>query len=336
MKMFGSDNFAGVHPAILNAIMEANAGHVKAYGADNFTAHAQQVFTREFGAPVDVFFVFNGTAANVLALRAATQSYSAVLCAETAHINVDECGAPESHTGCKLLTVPTRDGKLSSDVLKRFLGHKGNEHHAQPAVVSISQTTELGTVYSIREMADLVNFAHDNGMFVHVDGARIANAVASLNCSLNELLVQTGVDVISFGGTKNGMMFGEAVVFLNRKLSENFRFLRKQEMQLASKMRYVSAQYLAFFENGLWLKNARHANAMALLLAEQLSAQGFRIEYPVQGNAVFATFPKEIIEKAQAHSFFYIWDDEASVVRLMASFDTTEDDIRKFVQVFKI
>lgn len=331
-KSFASDNYAGIHPDVLQAIAAANVGHVGAYGNDQYTQHAVKKFKEHFGENIEVFFVFNGTAANCLSLKSATQSYNAIICAETAHINVDECGAPEKFTGCKLLTLATEDGKLTIDLIKQHMHGFGDQHHIQPKVISITQTTELGTVYSIDEIKKIADYTHQNNLFLHMDGARISNAAASLNATLRQLTVDAGVDVLSFGGTKNGMMLGEVVIFFDKELAKNFQYIRKQGMQLASKMRFISAQFIALLSNELWLKNATHANKMAKLLAEKIkSIPHITITREVQANAVFAILSEKIIPQLQEKYFFYVWNNQTNEVRWMTSFDTTEQDINEFV-----
>jgi threonine aldolase len=276
-----------------------------------------------------LFFI--GTAANVLGLKAMTNSHHSIICPESAHINVDECGAPEKFTGCKLLPVETKDGKLSIENIQKHMHGFGFEHHAQPKVISITQSTELGTIYSIDEIKTLAAYAHKHNMFLHMDGARISNAAVSLNASFYEFTADAGVDVLSFGGTKNGMMYGEAIVFFNKELAENFKYIRKQGMQLASKMRYIAAQFNTFLSNDLWKKNAAHANKMArLLYSEVKDIPGIEITQKVESNGVFAIIPSEIIPILQKEYFFYIWDENKSEVRWMTSFDTSENDILQF------
>ncbi|MBD3307163.1 aminotransferase class V-fold PLP-dependent enzyme, partial [candidate division KSB3 bacterium] len=312
-KHFASDNFAGAHPDILNAITAANAGHYPAYGADPFTASAIKKFHAHFGDDIEVFFVFGGTAANVLGLQALLDSYHAVICAESSHINVDECGAPEKFTGGKLLTLPSTNGKISVEQITRFLSDIGVEHHSQPRAISLTQATEMGTVYTPEEMADLADFAHQHNLAVHVDGARIANAAAFLHLDLRAITRDVGVDVLSFGGTKNGMMFGEAVIFFDRSYARNFKYIRKQGMQLLSKMRFIAAQFDAYLSNDLWRQNARHANAMAQVLARGLEKiPQVRITQPVEANAVFACIPANAVPQIQAQYLFYIWNAETS------------------------
>jgi threonine aldolase len=335
-RSFASDNNAGVHPEMIEAIKAANEGHVVAYGDDVFTARAVKTFQKHFGRDVDVFFVFGGTGANVLGLQAVTNSYHAVICAQTAHINVDECGAPENFSGCKLLAVPTPDGKLRVELIKHFLHGVGFEHHVQPRVISVSQATEMGTVYTKAELKALADFAHKNDMLLHVDGARISNAAVSLNASFKQITGDVGVDVLSFGGAKNGMMYGEAVVFFDKKNAADFKYIRKQGMHLPSKMRYISAQFEALLSGDLWKRSATHANRMAIVLASQLEQiPQIQLTQPVQSNGVFAIVPRKHIAALQKKYFFYVWNEEISEVRLMTSFDTTEEDIAEFVALVK-
>jgi threonine aldolase len=332
-RSFASDNNAGIHPEALAAIARANAGHTVGYGDDRYTEAAVRKFKQHFGADTEVFFVFNGTAANCLSLKALTESYHAIICSEAAHIYVDECGAPEKFTGCKLIPIPTIDGKLTVEAIRGTYHGIGDQHHVQPRVVSITQATEMGTVYKPREIKALARFAHECDMFLHMDGARIANAAASLSLNVREATRDLGVDVLSFGGTKNGLMGAEAVVFFDKKLGSNFLYLRKQGMQLASKMRFIAAQFEALLSNDLWLKNARHANRMAQLLQKQLrNIPQLKITYPVEANGVFAQIPRQAIAKLQKRYFFYVWNEEQSVVRWMCSFDTTEEDVEQFVR----
>ena len=333
---FASDNNAGIHPDILKAICNANSGHTIAYGDDPYTDAAMKKFKAHFGNDIDVFFVYNGTGANVLGLKAATEPYHAVICADTAHIHMDECGAPERFTGCKMLTVTTPDGKLTVEAIKPHMQGFGVEHHTQPKVVSTTQATELGTVYRPEEIAALSRFVHENGMVLHMDGARLANAAVFLDVELSAITRDAGVDVLSFGGTKNGMMVGEAIVFFNRNLSGNFKYSRKQGMQLASKMRFISVQFDALLTNDLWRKNAAHANQMALLLSSEVEAlPGVKITQPVEANGIFAQVPKEKIPILQSERYFYVWNEERSEVRWMTAFDTTEEDIRSFAACLK-
>ncbi len=332
-KSFASDNNAGIHPDILNAIVNANVGHVSAYGSDMYTERAVKKFQDLFGSSVDVFFVFGGTAANVLGLQSATQSFNAVICAETSHICVDECGAPEAFTGCKLLSVSTANGKLTVESIAKHMHGFGDPHHVQPKVISITQSTEMGTVYTPDEIKRIADYAHEHGLFLHMDGARIANAVASLNVDIRKITKEVGVDILSFGGTKNGMMGGEAVVIFEKKLSANFPFIRKQGMQLSSKMRFISAQFETLLTDDLWLQNAKHANEMAKVLAERLKKiSQVTLTQSVEANAVFAIIPQQYIARLQEKYFFYVWNKAKSEVRLMASFDTQPEDIENFVR----
>jgi threonine aldolase len=332
-RSFASDNNAGVHPAVIKAISAVNQGHVVGYGDDPYTESAVKLFKRHFGKDIEVFFVFNGTAANCLSLKALTNSYHAVICAEAAHIYVDECGAPEKFTGCKLIPLPAKDGKLTVEAVRSAYHGIGVEHHVQPRVISITQATEVGTLYKPEEIRQLAGFAHDHDMFLHMDGARIANAAAALRLNLREATGDLGVDVLSFGATKNGAMGAEAVVFFNRDATD-FKFYRKQGMQLASKMRFISAQFEALLKDDLWRRNAQNSNRMAQLLKHELSKiPQIKIVYPVEANGVFAQIPRHAIAKLQKYYFFYVWDEKESVVRWMCSWDTTEDDAKQFVRV---
>lgn len=335
-RQFASDNWAGAHPEVLAALQKANTGHALAYGDDAWTRAAAEKFREHFGGNATPFFVFNGTGANVLALQAGVLPYQAVICAETSHIHVDECGAPEKHIGCKLLPIPTTDGKLTPSLIEPFLSVLGNEHHSQPRAISITQATEYGTVYDPTELRALSDFAHQHGLILHMDGARIANAAASLGVSLREITADVGVDVLSFGGTKNGILFGEAVVFFDRTLTDHFLFRRKQGMQLASKMRFIAVQFEALLSNDLWLRSASSANAMARLLGAGLSAiQGVRLTQEVQANGVFVVLPRDKISGLQREFFFHVWNEATSECRLMCSFDTTADDIQEFMNLVR-
>ncbi len=336
-RSFASDNNAGVHPRVMEAVASTNdGGHVIAYGDDLYTARAGAAFREHFGEGAEVFFVFGGTGANVLGLQALTAPHHAVVCAATAHINVDECGAPEKFTGCKLIALQTADGKLRPAQIEPCLTRTGDQHHVQPKVISVSQPTELGTVYTVEETRALSAFARERSLLLHMDGARLANAAAHLGVSLKELTAEAGVDVLSFGGTKNGMMYGEAVVFFDPRLAHDFKFTRKQGMHLPSKMRFISAQFTALLSNDLWLSNAAHANRMARLLAAELSRiPQIELTQKVESNAVFARIPPEHVAAIQQEYFFYIWNEATSEVRLMASFDTTEDDVAELARVIK-
>lgn len=329
---FASDNYAGIHPEILAAIGRANGGHQVAYGGDDYTARLQEVIRQHFGEQAEAFPVFNGTGANVIALQAVTDRWDGVVCASTAHINVDECAAPERMGGLKLLQVDTPDGKLTPDQLDSFALKHDDEHAAQARVVSITQTTELGTCYALDEIAAIARRAHDLGMVVHVDGSRLSNAAATLGATFRELVTETGVDLLSFGGTKNGLMVGEAVVLLNPDAVRGLKYLRKQSMQLSSKMRFISVQLIALLSDELYLRNAAHANGMAQRLADGVRGlPGVTITRPVQANAVFPVLPHEVSRRLMEQFPFYFWDEATGEVRWMCSFDTTEDDIDTFV-----
>jgi threonine aldolase len=331
---FASDNNAGVHPEVLEAIARANHGHVIAYGADPYTRSAIAKFEEHFGAGIDVFFAFNGTGANVLGLQAMTRPYHAVLCSDYAHICIDECGAPEKHTGCKLIALPHEDGRITLDSVRRAYHGIGDQHHVQARVISITQATEMGTVYQPEEIRALAEFAHERDMFLHVDGARLANAAVSLGQTLKQATRDLGVDVLTFGGTKNGILGGEAVVFFNRDVSTDFIFLRKQGMQLASKMRFIAVQFEALLTNDLWRRSAEHANRMARVLeAEIRKIPQVGIAWPVESNGVFAKVPRGAIEKIKERYFCYPWIEEENIVRWMCSFDTTEEDVKEFAEV---
>jgi len=325
---FASDNHAGIHPEILEAIARANGGHQAAYGADVYTQHLQSVFQQHFGGDATAYPVFNGTGANVISLQAMTERWDAVICAESAHINVDECGAPERVGGLKLLTVPTPMGRLTPELVDLQARGWGDEHRAQPRVVSITQSTELGTRYSVDEIAAIVEHAHGHNMLVHLDGARIANAAAALDVPLRAFTSDLGVDVVSFGGTKNGLMLGECVIVLNAEAVRGIAFLRKLSMQLASKMRFVSVQFDALLSGDLWLRNASHANAMAARLeAAVRGVDGVELQRPVEANAVFAILPPSVTERLQRRYPFYVWNEATGEVRWMTSFDSTEADV---------
>ena len=333
-RSFASDNNAGMHPEVLEAITRANQGHVVAYGDDPYTRSAIAKFEEHFGSGIDVFFTFNGTGANVLGLQALNKPYHAVLCSDYAHIYTDECGAPEKHVGCKLIPLPHQDGKITLDAVRHAYHGIGDQHHVQAHVISITQSTEMGTVYRPEEVQALAHFAHEHEMFLHVDGARIANAAVSLGQTLRQATRDLGVDVLSFGGTKNGIMGGEAVIFFDRALSTDFLYLRKQGMQLASKMRFIAVQFEALLTNDLWRRSAEHANRMARMLeAEVRKISQVRIVWKVEANGVFAQIPRHAMEKIKERYFFYPWIEEECIVRWMCSFDTTEEDIRDFAKV---
>jgi len=332
-RSFASDNNAVVHPEVLEALGRANQGHVVGYGSDPHTESALGKFREHFGSEVAVFFVFNGTAANVLSLQALTRPFHAVLCPEWSHIYTDECGAPEKFTGCKLVPLAAPAGKLTVETVARAYHGIGDQHHVQPRVISITQSTEMGTVYQPQEIEALAEFAHERKMFLHMDGARISNAVAAQRLNLRQATRDLGVDVLSFGGTKNGLMGAEAVVLFRPELAENFLYVRKQGMQLASKMRYLSAQMEALLTNDLWRRNAEHANGMARLLEHGIKKiPRVKIVYPVEANGVFAQIPRPAIGRIQERYFFYVWSEEESVARWMCSFDTTEEDVEEFTE----
>ena len=331
---FASDNNAGVHPEIIEAIARANQGHVIAYGDDDYTRSAIAKFEEHFGSGIKVFFTFNGTGANVLSLQALNRPYHAVLCSDYAHIYTDECAAPEKHTGCKLIPLAHQDGKITVEQVRHAYHGIGDQHHVQARVISITQSTEMGTVYQPDEIQVLARFAHERDMFLHVDGARIANAAVSLNQTLRQATRDLGVDVLSFGGTKNGIMGGEAVVFFNPSLAEDFLYLRKQGMQLASKMRFMAVQFEALLTNDLWRRSAEHANRMARVLeAEVKKIPQIRIVWKVEANGVFVQLSRPLMEKIKEHYFFYPWIEDENIVRWMCSFDTTEEDVKEFARV---
>ncbi|MEV4892092.1 low specificity L-threonine aldolase [Nonomuraea sp. NPDC055795] len=331
LKAFASDNYAGVHPEILEAIARANGGHQISYGEDVYTEALQGVFQRHFGERAQAYPVFNGTAANVVSLRAMLDTWQAVVCADTAHIHTDEGGAPEVAGGIKLFTVPTPDGKLTPELIDTQAWGFGDVHRAQPGVVSISNTTELGTVYTPAEITAICEHAHERGLKVHLDGSRLTNAAAALDVPLRALTTDAGVDVLSFGGTKIGLLYGEAVVVLNPDAARGVDYIRKTYMQLSSKMRFVSAQFEALLGGDLWLRNARQANAMGRRLAEAVrDIPGVEVPRPVEANAVFAILPPEVTERLQKRFRFYTWNPAIGEVRWMCAFDTTEADVDAF------
>jgi threonine aldolase len=331
VKSFASDNYAGVHPDVLAAMAAANEGHAVSYGADPWTARAEAALRDHFGPEAQSLLVFNGSGANILALRCACRPWEAVICAESAHVNVDEGGAPERIAGVKLLSVPTADGKLTPADVRALLTRVGDEHAVQPRVVTITQSTELGTRYSPAETSALAAAAHERGLVLHVDGARLANAAAALDLGLGALTADVGVDILSLGGTKNGMALGEAVMFLEPSLAQGARYLRKQTLQLASKGRFLAAQFVAMFEGDLWRRNAAHANAMAARLARRLAAiPAVTITQAVEANGVFAIMPGPAAEAVRPRWPFYTWNQDTGEVRLMCSWDTAEDEVDAF------
>lgn len=332
MRSFGSDNNSGVDPRIMRAIRDANSDHAVAYGDDQWTHAAQEAIRSLLGEKeIEPLFLFNGTGANVVALQACTLPFHSILCAATAHIAVDECGAPVKMTGAALKEIPTPDGKLTPDLVRPYLHGFGFEHHSQPKVIAISQTTELGTVYTPQEIKALSGLAHSHDMVLFVDGTRIANACAILDVSLREMTVEAGVDIFTLGGTKNGLMFGEALIPLRKELAENIKYYRKQTSQLYSKMRFISSQFIPYLNENIWLENAKRSNEAAQKLYREIKdVEGPVITQPVQSNALFLILPREISEKLRERYFFYDWDESRNEVRLVCSWDTTEGDIREF------
>lgn len=332
VRSFASDNNAGVHPEVLDAIADANRGHVVGYGDDDYTRAMERRVRSAFGAGAEIFPVFNGTGANVLCLKALAQPHQSVFCAGAAHIHVDECGAPEAWTGCKLIPLDSPDGKLTPALVDAAAHGVGDQHHVQPRVISIAQSTELGTVYKAREVEALAKFAHARDMVLHMDGARISNAAASQGLTLKQATRDLGVDALSFGGTKNGLLGADAVILFRKELVPDFKYLRKQGMQLASKMRFLSVQLDALLTGDLWRRNAEHANRMARLLESRVRRlKGVTVMQKVDANGVFVRIPHRAIAKIRKRYFFYTWDEAASVVRWMCSWDTTEEDVRDFV-----
>lgn len=333
MRSFASDNNSGVHPRVMEAVIKANDNHAVGYGDDPWTAAAVAKIKEVFGESASPFFVFNGTGANSVALQAVTRSFNSILCAETAHIHVDECGAPGRMTGCALVTIPTSDGKLTPELIKPHLHNFGVCHHSQPKAVYISQVSELGTVYTVEEVKALADLLHAYDMYLHMDGARLANACAHAGCTMKQMTVDAGVDLLSFGGTKNGMMMGEAVISFRPELTENLPYFRKQSAQLASKLRYLSAQFIPYLEENVWLENARRANQSAVRLAEILRRYPeIRFTQKVESNQLFFTLPAEAVRKLQEKYFFYMWNEEKNEARLVTSWDTTEADLTAIEQ----
>jgi threonine aldolase len=334
---FASDNAATIHPEVMAAIAEANVGHAYGYGHDPLTERVAERFRAHFGEAARAYPVWGGSAANVLCLRASCRPWEGVICTDTAHLNVDECGAPEAIAGVKLLAVASQDGKLTPAAVERMITRVGDEHAVQPRVVTISEATELGTLYTVGEIRALAALAHERELLLHVDGARLANAAAALGATLREITTDAGVDLLSFGGTKNGLLGAEAVVFLNPGLGEGFEYLRKQSLQLASKMRFLSAQLGALLTDELWLRSAAQANAMAARLAERVgSLPGVTIMRPVQANAVFARLPRAVIAALQRQYAFYMWDEPTDEVRWMCAWDTTEQDVDEFADAVEL
>ena len=337
MKLnFASDNYAPVHSEVFRFLENVNQNSVPSYGNDEFTLEAEELFKEHFGETANVFFVTNGTGANVTGLGAVLKSYEAVICSELSHLNEDECGAFQALTGSKLLTVPTVDGKISIDKISPLLKRVGDVHRSQAKVISITQPTEYGTVYSVSEIQALADFAHQNKMYLHVDGARLSNAVVTLGKSFKEVTTDLGVDLLSFGGTKNGLMMGEAVVFLNEHLGIDYPFFRKQQMQLVSKHRFLSAQFIPFFQNQLWKEMARQANDLALILSEGLAEMDcFQLTQKTEANAVFGILNKDFQTKLLEDIHFYEWNEFTHEIRLMTNFTTTEADVNFLLEKVK-
>jgi len=335
-RTFASDNYSGVHHEVMEALIKANRGHAGSYGADEYTHRAELAFKKKFGNDSEVFLVYNGTGANVLGLSSMTQSFNSIICSDLAHINVDESTAPEKFLGCKLITIPTRDGKIYPDEIVQKIQRVNDQHHPQARIISISQSTEYATVYSVDEIKAISAIAKKNNLYLHMDGSRISNAAVSLQKEFREFTRDAGVDVLSFGGTKNGMMFGEAVIFFNPELAQHFKYTRKQGMQLHSKMRFIGAQFEALLSNDLWKRNAQHSNAMASLLEKELQAiPGVTITQSVDANGVFALVPPVSIPLLQEKYFFYVWNDITQEIRLMCSFDTTKEDVIDFGRILR-
>lgn len=336
MKMLISDNASGVHPKVMAALLECNVEHQKPYGNDSYTRKAIEMFRSIFGIDTDIAFVLTGTAANVIGLSNILRPYECVICAKSGHVNVDECGAFERFTGSKLELATGIQGKLTPKLIEPYLTVLGDEHHAQPRAVSISQVTEMGTVYTIEEIRAIADFSHKNGLLLHMDGARIANAAVALGLGLKEITRDAGVDLLSFGGTKNGMMMGEAIVSFNPELTEHLKFVRKQGMHLASKMRYVSAQFIAYLDETVWRENAEQANQMAEILAKAMAATpNVRFVAEPHANMIFAEIPKHWNDDLMETSPFYVLDETTNLIRLVTSFDTSDDDIKGFIDVLE-
>ncbi|MBP5210310.1 MAG: low specificity L-threonine aldolase [Bacteroidales bacterium] len=342
MRSFASDNNSGVHPLVLDALHKANIDHAIGYGDDPWTKQAEALIAEQFCDPDDknaeasVFLVFNGTGANSVSIQACTTPYGAVICARTAHINVDECGAPAKMAGCALIPIDTADGKLTPELIKPHLVNFGVCHHRQPQAVYISNVSEMGTVYTVEEVKAISTLLHQYGMYLHMDGARLANACVSLGCTMKELTVDAGVDILSFGGTKNGMMMGEAVVSFRKELSKNLHFIRKQSAQLASKQRYLAAQYIPYLQNNLWYDNAKHANDMARKLMDILKTNpDIEFTQKMETNQLFFKAPWPLIKKLQEHYFFYFWNEKEGEMRFVTSWDTTDEDLAGLADIVK-
>lgn len=338
MKGFGSDNHSGVHPIMLNALVECNSEHEPSYGTDQYSEQCVAVFKELFGSHTETHFVYNGTAANVLSLRAGMQRFETVLCADVSHIHQDECGAPEYFAG-KLQTLPTKNGKIIFSEIEKYLVRKGDQHYSQPRMISITQPTELGTCYSLNEIKEIVGLAKKHNLLVHIDGARISNALHFLKTTFKKMITDTGVDIVSFGGTKNGFAFGEAVVILNKDLQKDFKFIRKQSAQLPSKTRFIAHQFYYYLKDENYLKIAKHSCEMAEYLYQKLQELSLKsdliqITQPRESNAVFVKIPKNLVKPLREKYFFYVWDEQTTECRLMTSWDTTKEDIDRFTNLF--
>ena len=333
---FGSDNHSGIHPQVLEAIQKANYGYCPAYGDDPLTIKVLEQIKQLFGGNCDAWFVITGTGANILSLQSVIHSYNAIICPKSAHINTDECGAVQKFTQSRLQSIETTDGKLTPELIAPLLLGNRDQHHSQAKVISISQSTEYGTLYSLNELKALADFAHQNNMFLHIDGARLANAASALNCSLKEMTKDISADVVSFGGTKNGLLCGEAIISFNPEITSDMRFYRKQASQLLSKMRFVSAQFEAYLQDDLYLQNAFCANKMAKLLAKRLQEiKEVTVTQEVEVNSLFVILPEHIIETLQQKYHFYTWNEATNEVRLMCSLNTKEEHIDEFINDLK-
>lgn len=336
MRSFASDNNSSVHPNVMEALIKANSGHALGYGDDPWTEEAVQHVKSQFARPCEPLFVFNGTGSNTMALQLMTRPYHIIFCAETGHIAVDECGAPSKATGCFMRTIPTPDGKLTPELLRPYMINFGVEHHSQPGAIYISQCSELGTIYRPEEITALTTFAHAHGLLVHMDGARISNAAAALDLTLDEVSGACGIDTLTLGGTKNGLMGAECVVVFNESLLKEARYARKQACQLASKMRYLSCQFTAFLTDNLWLNSAKHANDMAQRLYQALVAMpDVHFTQPVESNQLFFIMPRAKSDRLQEHYHFYFWNEGTGEMRLVTSFDTTEEDVDQLIAHMK-
>ena len=336
IRCFGSDNFSGVLPEIFKILEEASYGHQPSYGDDIYTQKAEIEFKKIFGDNIDIYFVCSEAGANSLAITPFIESYNGVICSSSAHIYADECGSLTKQSGCTLLPVTPFNGKITIDFIKNYMKGFGNQHHIQAKLISISESTELGTVYTIKEIKEICNYAHANNMYVHMDGSRLANAVSYLNCEPKDIVLETGIDVLSLGGSRNGMMFGEAVIFFNTKFKEKIKYIRKQQMQLVTKNRFIAAQFYTILKDELWLKTAKHSNAMATLLANEAEQiPNIQITQEVQSNEVFAIIPRDKIDAIREKCFFYTWNEDASEVRWVCSFDTTENDVYELINIIR-